>query len=675
MTAKSIALSIVLSTMTSLSIASNKLSSVQPQAKADNMVVVSIGADVMKEMSVAKKKSLSVVSLDAATKDNTNDVRIIKLPSNQIEALSAYVHKTHHRCGGFIWHESEEAALKYTKNLKALQPKALVEYTIDNEETTEVLLNKVVASNLTETVQNMGAYNNRYYTQDSGVQASEWLKSHWESIADGREDISVELYQHSNWIQPSVIVTIPGTDLADEVVVVGGHLDSINQSNPSTGRAPGYDDNASGIAVVTETLRAIVQSGYQPQRTVKLMGYAAEEVGLRGSGDIASDYLSNGVDVVGVAQFDMSGYKGTADKDIVFITDFTNAAQNQFMKDLMDHYFPELEYGDSVCGYGCSDHASWHNRGIPASFPFESEFDDYNRDIHSTVDNHFEPNHSVNFLRLSIAYVSELAKGTEGAFDYQSRSTIEFSEASQSINEGQSISVLVTRSGMLDESAQVNYRTVDGTAVGGEDYESASGILQWPANDSTVRNIRISSLNLNEDKEFTIELYEVGGNGELGEKSTLAVRMINESVSTVEFEVSELTLDESSSRTIVIKRLGDFDQEARVSYQAVNGTAIAGTDYQAVSGSLRWEAGDQADKTIEVTTFAVNSDKTFTIDLRNVGGNAVIGDVAEVAVSIIDKDSPEPEEPDNNNGGNSGGGVLFIVSLLLLTVGLRRRRR
>ncbi len=47
------------------------------------------------------------------------------------------------------------------------------------------------------------------------------------------------------------------------------------------------DDDASGIASLTEVIRAAMAMGYRPARTVKFMGYAAEEVGLKGSKEIA----------------------------------------------------------------------------------------------------------------------------------------------------------------------------------------------------------------------------------------------------------------------------------------------------------------------------------------------------------------------------------------------------
>jgi putative aminopeptidase FrvX len=52
--------------------------------------------------------------------------------------------------------------------------------------------------------------------------------------------------------------------------------------------APGADDDASGIAPLLEVLRIALASGWKPKRTVKFMGYAREEVGLRGSNAIAT---------------------------------------------------------------------------------------------------------------------------------------------------------------------------------------------------------------------------------------------------------------------------------------------------------------------------------------------------------------------------------------------------
>lgn len=647
----------------------------------DPKQVVSLGNDALKTMSQSKRQSLSLETISANLKDERG-IAIVTLPESKLAELSGYMHKNHRRCGGYIWHKSIQKANEYVKSvekLNNLNKSVAVEYTIDNDETVNAMLTQIVSSNLASTVNAMGSYNNRYYTASSGVEASEWLKSYWEGLTSTRDDMTVELYQHDAWEQPSVIVTIEGDALADEVVVIGGHLDSINgqSSNRETARAPGHDDNASGIAVITETLRAMVTSGYKPSRTVKVMGYAAEEVGLRGSGEIAADYLANGIDVVGVAQFDMTGYNGTANTDIFFMTDYTNAEQNQFMADLLDHYFTDITYDTDICGYGCSDHASWHNRGFAASMPFESAFNDYNSDIHTSGDNHFDTDHATNFLKLAIAYVGELGKGMVDADNYESRSTLEFRDASAELAEEGTLSVVIERKGLMDETASVNYQTVDGTASAGNDYQAASGTLTWGVNDSTDKTIELTAFGLTEDKTFTIELSQVGGNGELGERKVMTVQLVNNSISRVSFEQASLEMDEATTTTIRVQRSGDVDQAASVAYQAVNGSAVAGTDYEALSGLLNWEAGDSEDKILELQSFAVSEDKTFSIDLRNVGGNAQPGEVMEVEVTIVDKSTavePEPEpDPEPNNNSSSGGSMGWTL-LLPLFLGLRRRR-
>ncbi|ESP94502.1 M28 family metallopeptidase [Pseudoalteromonas luteoviolacea] len=340
---------------------------------------------------------------------NNAEVNLLLLDEAEHVNVSHFMHENYHRCGGFVAHESEQEAKSYLSALAhahANQPE--LAYTIDNPQTVQALMSKVSSTGLDSTVSAMTAFYNRYYTQQSGVDASNWVKQHWTDLARSRADITVESYGHS-WAQPSVIVTIPGSELIDEIVVIGGHLDSINGSNPSGGRAPGADDNASGIAVLSEVLKAIVETNYKPKRTVQIMGYAAEEVGLRGSKAIAQDYKSSGRNVVGMAQFDMSGHKG-GQYDIVLITDYTNSAQNTFMSQLIDTYLSTISYGYDRCGYGCSDHASWYQQGFPASFPFESRMRESNRLIHSSNDTEYNAEHSLNFAKLASAYVAELAK-------------------------------------------------------------------------------------------------------------------------------------------------------------------------------------------------------------------------------------------------------------------------
>jgi carboxypeptidase Q len=74
----------------------------------------------------------------------------------------------------------------------------------------------------------------------------------------------------------NVVGEISGSDLRDEVVMIGAHLDSWHAS-------PNASDNASGVAVMLEAMRILKAVGAQPRRTIRVALWAGEEQGLFGS--------------------------------------------------------------------------------------------------------------------------------------------------------------------------------------------------------------------------------------------------------------------------------------------------------------------------------------------------------------------------------------------------------
>ncbi len=347
-------------------------------------------------------------------------VHLVQVDEETMLKLSAAIHKELKRCGGFIVHASEEEGRQALAKAGTVQPLALAvsrpSYAIDNQTTVNGILPTMQASNIAQTIIDMSNFANRYYRTTNGANASDWLAQKWTSMAAGRSDISVAQYTHSGYNQKSVIMTIAGTDNASEVIVMGGHLDSINMSgNGETSRSPGADDDASGIASLTEAVRAMIASGYKPRRTIKIMGYAAEEAGLLGSKDIAANFKANNINVVGVLQLDMTNYRGSA-KDVWIYTDYTDSQQNTFLASLMSTYQPAVTVGYSSCGYACSDHASWQNQGFPASIPFETLMGEDNPYIHTANDTYAnsgnQADHALKFAKLAAAYAVEL--GSDG---------------------------------------------------------------------------------------------------------------------------------------------------------------------------------------------------------------------------------------------------------------------
>jgi hypothetical protein len=84
----------------------------------------------------------------------------------------------------------------------------------------------------------------------------------------------------------NVIAEIPGTDRADEVVMVGAHFDSWHS-------ATGATDNAAGSAVMMEALRILKTSGVRLRRTVRIGLWGGEEQGLLGSRAYVRDHFGD----------------------------------------------------------------------------------------------------------------------------------------------------------------------------------------------------------------------------------------------------------------------------------------------------------------------------------------------------------------------------------------------
>ncbi len=86
--------------------------------------------------------------------------------------------------------------------------------------------------------------------------------------------------------QHNVIAEIPGTDKAQEVVMLGGHLDSWHA-------ATGATDNAIGCAVMLEAIRILQAVGVQPRRTIRVALWSGEEQGLLGSQAYVRDHFGS----------------------------------------------------------------------------------------------------------------------------------------------------------------------------------------------------------------------------------------------------------------------------------------------------------------------------------------------------------------------------------------------
>ena len=374
-----------------------------------------------------------LVSNAVAKADTAGTALVVsEIKAYMLAQVSERIHQRENRCGGFFAFATRaeaDAFVRSDKSAQAISRRALLAtYTIDNQATVTPWLSLVQNTNIYNTIASLSAYQNRYYTSTTGKTSAEWIRTTWQGLAGSRTDVTSELFACSTCsTQPSVILTIRGNELPNEIVVLGAHLDSINVSagGSTTQVAPGADDDASGIATLTEVLRIAMANGWKPKRTVKFMGYAGEEVGLRGSNAIAQAHKTAAANVVAVLQLDMTNYRTGTAADMRLVTDYSNVDMKTFLTNLFDTYLAPrgLTRGTYTCGYGCSDHASWTSAGYPSAMFFEAgtggtSGSTYNPYIHSSSDTLANmgnsAQNSAKFALLGLAFLGEAAKTTGG---------------------------------------------------------------------------------------------------------------------------------------------------------------------------------------------------------------------------------------------------------------------
>ncbi|WP_372655810.1 M20/M25/M40 family metallo-hydrolase, partial [Halobacteriovorax sp.] len=273
----------------------------------------------------------------------------------------------------------------------------------------KVAMDLLSEPNISKDIIHLTSYHTRYHASKEGLETMQWIYSNWKELTAHRSDVNIEYYKHKESPQPSVILTIKGK--SDKRIIVGGHADSINTDDEGVhSHAPGANDNAAGIGVLNEILRVLMKTNFKPTKTVQFIAYAAEEVGILGSYEIAREYAKKDIEVDGVLQIDGVNYKGTT-YDMALIDDNTSKKQNNFLAMIIDEYL-KVNWGYVPCGYGCSDHAAWNYESYHASFPVDAIPSEQNPHEHTAEDTFDKSNnnavHALMFAKIGVAYTIEL---------------------------------------------------------------------------------------------------------------------------------------------------------------------------------------------------------------------------------------------------------------------------
>ncbi|MBX7173366.1 MAG: M20/M25/M40 family metallo-hydrolase [Pyrinomonadaceae bacterium] len=185
----------------------------------------------------------------------------------------------------------------------------------------------------------------------------------------------------------NTVAEIPGTDpkLKDEVVMIGGHLDSWHSAGGAT-------DNGAGCAVAMEAARILLASGLKPRRTIRVALWSGEEQGIFGSNAYVKQHfgeMKSGSLVKGADWDKISGYynldNGTGKIRGVYLQG--NSAVKPYFETWLTPFGDLGAKTLTLSNTGGTDHLSFDAVGIPG-FQFIQDTVEYNtRTHHSNQDN------------------------------------------------------------------------------------------------------------------------------------------------------------------------------------------------------------------------------------------------------------------------------------------------
>jgi hypothetical protein len=176
----------------------------------------------------------------------------------------------------------------------------------------------------------------------------------------------------------NILASIPGSDpvVADEIVLIGGHLDSWHSS-------PGGSDNADGVASTMEAMRILKALGVRPRRTIMMALWGGEEEGLLGSREWVRRRLEG--DENAEAREDFYVYFNN-DPGYGKILGWY-MEENEAMKPVFDAWLDPLKDLGAVKNVmdriGSTDHVPFNSAGVPAYNAIQ-DYRDYDVRTHHT---------------------------------------------------------------------------------------------------------------------------------------------------------------------------------------------------------------------------------------------------------------------------------------------------
>ncbi len=170
----------------------------------------------------------------------------------------------------------------------------------------ENILNLISSTNIEKYVTTLSNFNNRHSKSENIHKVAKRLKDELTDL--GYVDTSFHEYSQDGYNLKNVICNKKGS--ADDIILLCGHYDTILKQNLEdiVSRAPGANDNASGVAALLEIARIV--STLNIKRGIQFAFFSGEEQGLWGSTHYAQHVKENNTNLHAVVNMDMCGETG-----------------------------------------------------------------------------------------------------------------------------------------------------------------------------------------------------------------------------------------------------------------------------------------------------------------------------------------------------------------------------
>jgi len=218
-----------------------------------------------------------------------------------------------------------------------------------------------------------------------------------------------------------------------------------------------------------------------------------------------------------------------------------------------------------------------------------------------------------------------------------------FESVAVNADEGKVAHITVNRINGADGAVSVDFQTIEGSALSGSDYTHRSGTLSWDDQEDGSKTFDIPILKDSEvesKESFEVQLFNTSNQAII--KTGVTTVSITDATEPgiLSFINTAITAREGDKAIIAVTRNGGADGAISVDYKTDGGTATAGSNYVAASGTLSWNDQESGAKVfeIEILTDTQNDDSVeFSIQLSNAtAGVSILENTANVTIVVDD---------------------------------------